>query len=122
VAGFGSAVGVHVSFVVSPNVGGSREKSFFSINHYAGNCSYYVAGFVEKNTGMLDSAFVFVLRNSSDPFVSKLLSGPSLAAKKCYKDESIVILAQISSRNLPPSYCRRRSPRYRFRTLSARLR
>jgi chitin synthase len=92
--------GVHASFMASPNVGGPADRNFFGINHYAGNCSYDVTGFVEKNTDMLDSAFVPLLRNSSDTFVSKLLSGPSLAAEKHSKDESIVVQAQVSSHPL----------------------
>ena len=92
--------GVHGSFVASPDVGGTTDRNLFGINHYAGNCSYDVTGFVEKNTDMLDSAFVPLLRNSSDSFVSKLLSGPSLAAEKHHKDETIVVQAQVSSRPL----------------------
>src|SRR6266436_8344911 len=92
--------GVHASFMASPNVGGTADRNLFGINHYAGNCSYDVTGFVEKNNDMLDSAFVSLLRNSSDTFVSKLLSGPSLAAEKHSKDESIVVQAQVSSRPL----------------------
>lgn len=93
-------VGVHTSFVASPNVGGATNRNLFGINHYAGNCSYDVSGFVEKNTDMLDSAFVSLLRNSSDAFVSKLLSGPSLAVEKHNNDQSIVVQAQVSSRPL----------------------
>jgi len=92
--------GVHASFVASPNVGGTTDRNLFGINHYAGNCSYDVTGFIEKNTDLLDSAFVSLLRNSSDTFVSKLLSGPSLAAEKHSKDESIVVQAQVCSRPL----------------------
>jgi len=92
--------GVHASFMASPNVGGTADRNLFGINHYAGNCSYDVTGFVEKNTDMLDSAFVPLLRNSSDTFVSKLLSGPSLAAEKHSKDKSIVVQAQVSSHPL----------------------
>jgi chitin synthase len=90
----------HTSFVASPNVGGTTDRNLFGINHYAGDCSYDVTGFVEKNTDLLDSAFVTLFRNSSDSFVSKLVSGPSLATEKHNKDESIVVQAQVSSRPL----------------------
>lgn len=93
-------VGVHASFVASPSVGGTMDRNLFGINHYAGNCSYDVSGFIEKNTDLLDSAFVSLLRNSNDSFVSKLLSGPSMATEKHSKDESIVVQAQVSSRPL----------------------
>jgi chitin synthase len=88
-----SKYSVHSSFV-----GG--EKRQFGINHYAGPASYDASHFVEKDADLLDSAFVSLLRNSSEAFVSKLLSGPSLAAEKHNKDESIVVQAQVSSRPL----------------------
>ncbi|TFK63456.1 glycosyltransferase family 2 protein [Pluteus cervinus] len=92
--------GVHASFVASPGVSGAADRNLFAINHYAGTASYDVSTFVEKDSDLLDAAFVSLLRNSSEPFVSKLLSGPSLAAEKHYKDENIVVQAQVSSRPL----------------------
>ena len=83
---------VHASFVA--------ERNLFGINHYAGSASYDVAHFVEKDSDLLDSAFVSLLRNSSDGFVSKLLSGPSLAAERHSKDDEIIVQAQVSSRPL----------------------
>ena len=97
-------VGVHSSFVAGPigegGGGGRGGRMMFGINHYAGSCEYDASGFVERNTDLLDSAFVSLLRNSRDGFVAKLLSGPSLAAEKHTKDESIVVQAQVSSRPL----------------------
>ncbi|KAI0065969.1 glycosyltransferase family 2 protein [Artomyces pyxidatus] len=95
-----SRFGVHASFVVTPSGAGPTERNLFGINHYAGNCPYDVTGFVEKDTDILDSAFVTLLRNSTDPFVSKLFSGPSLAAEKHSKDENIIVQAQVSTRPL----------------------
>ena len=83
---------VHASFVA--------ERNLFGINHYAGSASYDVTHFVEKDSDLLDSAFVSLLRNSSDSFVSKLLSGPSLAAERHNKDDQIIVQAQVSSRPL----------------------
>ncbi len=87
--------GVHASFVANPV--GATTRTFFGINHYAGSCSYDVKDFIEKDTDLLDSAFVPLLRNSTDPFVVKLFSGPSLAAERHNRDESIVVQAQVSS-------------------------
>ncbi|PCH40709.1 glycosyltransferase family 2 protein [Wolfiporia cocos MD-104 SS10] len=90
--------GVHASFVASP-----PEQSaglVFGINHFAGPCSYDAHAFIEKDTDLLDSAFVTLLRNSTDPFVSKLMSGPSLATERHTQDESIIVQAQVSSRPL----------------------
>jgi chitin synthase len=82
----------HASFVA--------ESNLFGINHYAGAASYDVTHFVEKDSDLLDSAFVSLLRNSSDGFVSKFLSGPSLAAERHNKDDQIIVQAQVSSRPL----------------------
>ncbi|KAA1466721.1 hypothetical protein DENSPDRAFT_831600 [Dentipellis sp. KUC8613] len=90
-----SKFGVHASFVTD-----SSEPHSFGINHYAGQCSYDITGFVEKDADMLDSAFVTLLRNSSDSFVSRLFSGPSLAVEKHQKDENTIVQAQVSSRPL----------------------
>ena len=95
-----SRFGVHASFDANPSAAGNTERSLFGINHYSGSCSYDVTGFVEKDTDILDSAFVTLLRNSSDPFISKLFAGPSLAAEKHSKDESMIVQAQVSSRPL----------------------
>ena len=95
-----SRFGVHANFVANPGVAGSADRNLFGINHYAGSCSYDTTGFVEKDTDILDSAFVTLLRNSSDPFISKLFAGPSLAAEKHSKDESMIVQAQVSSKPL----------------------
>ncbi|KAL0950335.1 hypothetical protein HGRIS_010306 [Hohenbuehelia grisea] len=95
-----SKFGVHASFIASPSVGGAQDRNLFGINHYAGPCSYDVTGFIEKDADMLDSAFVSLLRASSDNFVAKLFSGPSLAAEKHSKDDNIIVQAQVSSRPL----------------------
>ena len=95
-----SKYGVHTSFVASPSQGGENDRNLFGINHYAGSCSYDISSFIEKDSDILDSAFVTLLRHSSDPFVSKLVSGPSLAAEKHSKDESCIVQAQVSSRPL----------------------
>lgn len=97
-----STFGVHASFVASPAPvpGGTQDRNLFGINHYAGSASYDVTGWIENDADLLDAAFVVLLRGSSESFVGKLLSGPSLAAEKHNKDESIVVQAQVSSRPL----------------------
>ncbi|KAH8118887.1 chitin synthase [Phellopilus nigrolimitatus] len=92
--------GVHASFVASPALGGAADKSLFGVNHYAGPCSYDATAFIEKDTDLLDPGFVNLLRTSSDSFVSKLVSGPSLATETHQQDASIVVQAQVSSRPL----------------------
>jgi chitin synthase len=89
--------GVHASYVASAESG---HQSLFGINHYAGNCSYDIRHFLEKDTDMLDSAFVTLMRGSSDSFVSKLFSGPSMAVERHSKDDTMIVQAQVSSRPL----------------------
>ncbi|KAG6373915.1 glycosyltransferase family 2 protein [Boletus reticuloceps] len=95
-----SKYGVHASFVASPSQGGQNDRTLFGINHYAGSCSYDMSSFIEKDSDILDSAFVSLLRNSSDAFVAKLVSGPSLAVERHSKDETAIVQAQVSSRPL----------------------
>ena len=92
--------GVHASFVSAPTLGGNADKMIFGINHYAGSCTYDVTNFIEKDTDILDAGFVTLLRNSADPFVTKLLSGPSLATETHHQDSTIIVQAQVSSRPL----------------------
>ena len=89
---------VFTSFVASST--GTTDKRSFGINHHTSSCSYDISQFVEKDADLLDSAFVSLLRNSSEPFVSKLFSGPSLAAERHSKDDGIIVQAQVSSRPL----------------------
>ncbi|KAG8898841.1 hypothetical protein FRB99_007125 [Tulasnella sp. 403] len=93
-----AAYGSHSSFTANPP--SSSSRTLFAINHYAGSCTYDVNGFVEKDADILDSAFVTLLRRSTDPFISRLLSGPSLATEMHSKDTGTVVQAQVSSRIL----------------------
>ncbi|KAI5987740.1 glycosyltransferase family 2 protein [Pisolithus orientalis] len=97
---FVAKFGVHTSFVTSPSQAGASERNLFGINHYSGSCVYDVTHFIEKDADMLDVALVTLLRSSTDPFVAKLVSGPSLATEQHSKDESISVQAQVSSRPL----------------------
>lgn len=98
-----SNFGVHTSFI-TPGSAECPDKMTFGINHYTGDCTYDTRGFIEKDTDILDCAFVTPLRNSSDPFIAKLMAGPSLATKQHSIDESIVVQAQVSSRPPPCPY------------------
>ncbi|KAL4073788.1 glycosyltransferase family 2 protein [Scleroderma citrinum] len=74
------------------------DKDLFTIKHYAGPCSYDVSCFVEKDADLFDPAFVTCLRNSSDPLVAKLVSGPGLSTEKHQSDPETIVQAQVSSR------------------------
>ncbi|KAL0070282.1 hypothetical protein AAF712_002774 [Marasmius tenuissimus] len=90
--------GVHASFVASPSQGGAADRGLFGINHYAGTCVYDVRDFVERDTDLVDAAFVTLLRGSTEAFVAKLFSGPGVAAERHVMDENIVVQAQVMSR------------------------
>ena len=92
--------GTHNSFVNTSSAPGATERHTFGINHFAGSVTYDVKDFVDKDTDLLDSAFVTLLRSSSDPFIAKLISGPSLATERHSKDEGIIVQSQVSSRPL----------------------
>ncbi|KAF8312672.1 chitin synthase [Clavulina sp. PMI_390] len=103
---FNAKFAVHTSYT-RPNSGGAgmlalgpAGGSLFGINHYAGSCTYDVHGFVERDADLLDAAFVSLLRASSDGFIAKLVSGPSLSAETHYIDPNMVVQAQVSSRPL----------------------
>ncbi|KDQ15535.1 glycosyltransferase family 2 protein [Botryobasidium botryosum FD-172 SS1] len=95
--------GSHASFVANPSGGQQApltSRGMFGINHYAGNCTYDIKGFVECDADMIDSAFVQLLRGSAEGFVAKLVSGPSLAVETHGMDQQTVVQAQVSSRPL----------------------
>jgi len=66
-----SKFGAHPSFVASPSQAGTSERNLFGINHYAGNCSYDVMSFIEKDADLLDATFVSLLCHSSDVCLSE---------------------------------------------------
>ncbi|KZO98083.1 glycosyltransferase family 2 protein [Calocera viscosa TUFC12733] len=93
--------GVHGSFVASPGPNTQpADRMLFGINHYSGMCTYDVHSFVERDRDIVDSSLVMLLRRSSNPFVAKLVCGPSLATEAHSTDPGIVVQAQVSSRPL----------------------
>jgi myosin heavy subunit len=57
------------------------QKSSFTIRHYAGDVTYEVASFLDKNRDTLKDAFKLLMRSSSDPFIAGLLPEPSDAKR-----------------------------------------
>ena len=94
-----STFGVRASLVASPSpvTSGNQDRMLIGIKYYVGSASYN-SEWIENDSDLLDAAFVVLLRGSSESFVSKLLSGPSLAAEKHYQDENIVVQVQVFSR------------------------
>jgi chitin synthase len=87
--------GVHASFIPNPPATTGR-KLMFGINHYAGACTYDMSHFVERNADIVDAQIVSMLRASSDSFVAKLVSGPSISAEGHPLDDNTVVQAQVS--------------------------
>ena len=101
-----SRFGVHNSYVASASSSAADRSCLDQLL-----CSYDVKQFVEKDADLFHSTFT-LLRNSSDPFVSKLLSGPGLAPERHTKDENIIVQAQGSRplRRLPHPFNDRYGP------------
>ncbi|GAA5924955.1 uncharacterized protein JCM15063_005776 [Sporobolomyces koalae] len=85
----------HPAFISTP--GGPGARSAFGIQHFAGSVTYDSNRFVETDSDNLDPDVVAMLRASSDGFVAKLFSGPSLAAEVHPLDDNTIVAAQISS-------------------------
>ncbi|KAH9819734.1 chitin synthase-domain-containing protein [Melampsora americana] len=85
----------HSSFISRPNH--STSQSVFGIQHWSGPVSYDITGFVDSDLALVDVEFVSLLRNSEDSFISRLLSGPSLALDRHPLDQSVIVGAQVSS-------------------------
>ncbi|TFK24681.1 chitin synthase [Coprinopsis marcescibilis] len=79
---------------------GMPPTTMFAVTHYASQVSYDASEFVERDADLLDAAWLSVLRGSEDGFVGRLMGGPSLSAERHAKDESIVVVGQVSSRPL----------------------
>jgi chitin synthase len=90
--------GAHASFVTSPGagMGPAVERTLFGVNHYTSSISYDVRDFIEKDMDVLDSSLVSLLRASSEPFVQKLFSGPSIAVEVHPQDAQTIVQAQVS--------------------------
>ncbi|OAV96111.1 hypothetical protein PTTG_02136 [Puccinia triticina 1-1 BBBD Race 1] len=85
----------HPSFISRPSH--STSQSVFGIQHWSGPVSYDATGIIQADLGLVDVEFVSLLRNSTDSFVSRLLSGPSLALDRHPLDPSVLVAAQVSS-------------------------
>lgn len=95
-AGMRDHFGTHGSFVAHP--GGPGARTSFAVTHYGHQTVTYDGhGFVETDADALDPEFVALLRNAADPFVAKLVSGPSLAAEVHPLDDNTIVAAQVSS-------------------------
>ena len=95
-----SSFGRNASFVPNPPIGNGpvpQRRQTFGINHYSGQCAYDVTDFVDGNADVFDKQLVDLLRTSSDPFISKLVSGPGLATEGHPLDANITVEAQVSS-------------------------
>ena len=57
------------------------QKTSFTIHHYAGDVTYEVVGFLDKNRDTLKDAFKLIMRKSADNFVAGLLPEPNDARR-----------------------------------------
>lgn len=83
------------------NRAGSGATSAFGVKHYLGTVSYSTKDFVERDSDMFDSEFVRLFRQAStETFLAKLFSGPSLAAESHPRDQTVIVAAQVSQQPL----------------------
>jgi len=99
------AFGKQPSFIARPAAGlgpAQREGRMFGVSHWAGQVSYDATDFIDSNADVLDKQLVELLRNSHDPFITKLVSGPALSTECHPLDDNIVVEAQVSTAPLRP--------------------
>eukprot|EP01012_Entosiphon_sulcatum_P015936 TRINITY_DN20907_c0_g1_i1.p1 TRINITY_DN20907_c0_g1~~TRINITY_DN20907_c0_g1_i1.p1 ORF type:complete len:1208 (+),score=293.55 TRINITY_DN20907_c0_g1_i1:161-3784(+) len=80
-------------------------KTSFIVKHYAGDVSYEVAGFLDKNRDTLKDDMKMLMRNSTSPFIKNLLAEPvDKAGKKItvggfFKSQLADLMKLINSTN-----------------------
>eukprot|EP01062_Namystynia_karyoxenos_P065767 TRINITY_DN5966_c1_g2_i2.p1 TRINITY_DN5966_c1_g2~~TRINITY_DN5966_c1_g2_i2.p1 ORF type:complete len:1485 (+),score=543.11 TRINITY_DN5966_c1_g2_i2:82-4536(+) len=79
-------------------------KTSFIVHHYAGDVSYEVKGFLDKNRDTLKPEYKLMMRASSDPFIASLLPEPDESAKKktvgsFFKEQVQALMDKINSTN-----------------------
>eukprot|EP00759_Apiculatamorpha_spiralis_P059483 PhF_6_TR999/c0_g1_i1/m.1973 len=81
-------------------------KSSFIIKHYAGDVSYEVAGFLEKNRDTLKDAIKLIVRASKDQIIANLLpevdkekKGPKITVGGFFKSQVTALMDVINSTN-----------------------
>ncbi|TIA79056.1 hypothetical protein E3P89_03500 [Wallemia ichthyophaga] len=87
----------HKAYEFNPPGYGNPPTSQFTINHWGGSVSYEVHEFIHRDQDRLDPMIVSTLRSSSNSFISKLFSGPSISIKMHPVDEETIADSQIST-------------------------
>ncbi|CAG8454713.1 848_t:CDS:10 [Ambispora gerdemannii] len=90
--------GSHPSYVANPPSSKFSKAGSFGINHFAGQVNYSIDNFIDKNLDNLSTDFVNLFRDTNNPFVSKLFSGPALAIKNHPKNEKTIVMAQLPTK------------------------
>ena len=81
---------IYIFFVAGPSQARVSKWNLFGIKHYAEKCLYNLTRFIDKDTNLLDAAFVLLLHHSPDTFIFKLVLGSlTLATEKQLRNKSI---------------------------------
>ncbi|CAG8448686.1 13567_t:CDS:10 [Ambispora leptoticha] len=101
----------HSSYVANaPNSKFSKAGSF-GINHFAGQVNYSIDNFIDKNLDNLSTDFVNLFRDTNNPFVSKLFSGPALAIENHPRNEKTIVMAQLPTKPMRAPSMKKRKTR-----------
>jgi myosin heavy subunit len=80
------------------------QKDSFTIRHYAGDVTYDVAGWLDKNRDTLKDAFKLLVRDSQDTLIAQLLPEPTDDKKKItvggfFKNQLSQLMEVLNSTN-----------------------
>ncbi|KAL1916705.1 uncharacterized protein VTP21DRAFT_5409 [Calcarisporiella thermophila] len=86
------------SFSTHPSFGKVGQTYAFAVSHFAGQVTYTVDSFLEKNLDTISPDFVNLFRTGSNTFVGALFSGKVLSTESHPKDDRTIVKAQLSSK------------------------
>ena len=70
----------HFEASASSNVGKNKGRGFFVVKHFAGDVTYAIDGFLEKNKDTLFSDLIDLMGSSKNSFIANLF--PHQTSKK----------------------------------------
>ncbi|CAG8463565.1 8890_t:CDS:2 [Paraglomus occultum] len=98
-AAFQKTYSSHPSYVAKPSTSKFSSKAgAFGISHFTGQVTYSVDQFMDKNLDTLSPDFVNLFRDTTNPFINKLFSGPALSIENHPRSDKTVVMAQLQTK------------------------